>query len=92
VGLVESCEEALRTVSVGLGSLERFPGSGFTMLGAVSPFSVVPLDEGGALVPPVPGFVPWVFPRLELPRGSTGSSSLQPAAARRATANANLGE
>ena len=79
-------------MSVGLGSLERFPGSGFTILGAVSPFSVVPLDEGGAPVPPVPGFVPWVLPMLELPRGSAGSSSLQPAATRRETANANLGE
>ena len=79
-------------MSVGLGSLKLVPGSGFTMLGAVSPFCVDPLEEGGGGELPVPAVVPGLFPKLELPRGSIGSSSLQPAAARRAMANATLGE
>ena len=92
MGFVESEDEAFLTVSVGLGSLKLVPGSGFTMLGAVSPFSVDPLEEGGGDEVLVPTVVPGLFPKLELPRGSTGSSSLQPVAARRATANATLGE
>lgn len=62
------------------------------MLGAVSPFCVDPLEEGGGDELPVPAVAPDVFPKLELPRGSTGSSSLQPAVARSATANTTLGE
>jgi hypothetical protein len=93
VGLVESEDAALRTMRVGLGSLKLFPGSGLTMLGAPSPFWVDPLDEGGDDDEgEVPMVAPGALPKLELPRGSAGSSSLQPAAARRATANAALGE
>ena len=92
VGLVESWDAAFRTVSVGLGSLKLVPGSGFTMLGAPSPFWVAPLEGGGVDELPVPAVVPGLFPKLELPRGSAGSSSLQPAVVRRATANATLGE
>jgi len=90
VGLVESEDEALRTVRVGLGSLKLVPGSGFRMLGAVRPFCVDPLEEEGG-VDELPVVVPGPLPKLELPTGSEGSSSLQPAA-RRATANATLGE
>jgi hypothetical protein len=53
------------------------------MLGAVRPFWVEPPAGGGVVVPPVPGVVPGEFPKLELPRGSAGSSSLQAEAPRR---------
>ena len=92
VGRVESEDEALRTVRVGLGSLKLVPGSGFRMLGAVRPFWVDPLEGGGVGELPVPAVVPGLFPILELPRGREGSSSLHAAAARRATANTTLGE
>lgn len=92
MGLVESWDAAFRTLSVGLGSLKLVPGSGFTILGAPSPFWVAPLEGGGVDELPVPAVVPGLFPKLELPRGSAGSSSLQPAVVRRATANATLGE
>jgi hypothetical protein len=72
-----------------LGSLKLIPGSGFTMLGALSPFCVDPEDAGGGDGLPVPGVEPSVFPKLELPRGREGSSSLQPKATRRA-ANATF--
>jgi hypothetical protein len=80
-------------VSVGLGSLKLFPGSGLTMLGAPSPFCEEdPLDGGGVDELPVLAVVPGPLPKLELPRGVAGSSSLQPKAARRAMAMATLGE
>jgi hypothetical protein len=87
VGLAESEDAAFRTVRVGLGSLKLVPGRGLTILGEPSPFWVDPLDEGAG-----PMAAPGAFPKLELPRGSEGSSSLQPAAVRRATANATRGE
>jgi len=62
------------------------------MLGAPSPFcEEEPLDGGGVDELPVPAVDPGLLPKLELPRGRAGSSSLQPKAARRATANATLG-
>ena len=92
VGLVDSEDAEFRTLSVGLGSLKLFPGSGLTMLGAPSPFCADPLDGGGVDELPVLAVVPELLPKLELPRGRAGSSSLQPKAARRATANRTLGE
>jgi hypothetical protein len=91
VGLAGSEVAAFRTVSVGLGSLPLVPGSGLTMLGAPRPFWVAPLDELGG-EEPTPATVPGLFPKLELPRGREGSSSLQPAVARRAMASATLGK
>jgi hypothetical protein len=91
LGLVESEDAAFRTMRVGLGSLKLVPGRGFRMLGAVRPFWVDPLEEEGG-VDELPVVVPWPLPKLELPRGSEGSSSLQPVAARRATAKRTLGE
>jgi hypothetical protein len=93
VGLAESEDAAFRTVRGGLGSLKLVPGRGLTMLGGPSPFWVDPLDEGGDDDEgAVPVAAPGAFPKLELPRGSEGSSSLQPARARRETANATRGE
>jgi hypothetical protein len=68
VGLVDSEDAAFRTVSVGLGSLKLFPGSGLTMLGAPSPFCAEPLEEGGVEELPVLAVVPGSLPKLELPR------------------------
>jgi hypothetical protein len=63
------------------------------MLGAVSPFRVEPEDEDeGGLVDPVPTVDPPLAPKLELPRGSSGSSSLQAAVNRSARANVGLVE
>jgi hypothetical protein len=62
------------------------------MLGALSPFCVGPLGGGGVEELPVPAVVPGVFPKLELPRGRAGSSSLQPKAARKTAAKATLRE
>ncbi len=62
------------------------------MLGAPSPFCVEPLEGGGVDELPVLAVVPELLPKLELPSGVAGSSSLQPKAARRETANATLGE
>jgi hypothetical protein len=63
------------------------------MLGAVSPFRVEPEDEDeGGLVDPVPTVDPPLVPKLELPRGSSGSSSLQAAVNRSARANVGLVE
>jgi hypothetical protein len=64
------------------------------MLGAVSPFCVGPVEEGVFVELPVPGVVPAVLPKLELPRGSAGSSSLHPRApdsVKRVMMNAALG-
>jgi hypothetical protein len=92
-GLAESEDAAFRTVRGGLGSLKLVPGRGLTILGEPSPFWVDPLDEGGDDDEgAVPMLAPGVLPKLELPRGVAGSSSLQPKAARSATANATLGE
>lgn len=61
------------------------------MLGAPSPFWD-PVDEGGDVdEEPVLVAAPGTVPKLELPRGSSGSSSLQPMAARKAVANRTLG-
>jgi len=91
VGLAEFEDAAFRTVRGGLGSLKLVPGRGLTILGEPSPFWVDPLDEGGG-EGAAPVVAPGAFPKLELPRGSEGSSSLQPAAVRRVTANATRGE
>ena len=93
MGLAESEDAALRTVRVGLVSLKLVPGRGLTILGEPSPFWVDPLDEGGDDDEgAVPMLAPGALPKLELPRGREGSSSLQPAAVRRVTANAARGE
>jgi hypothetical protein len=92
VTLAEVWDAAFRTVSVGEGSLKLLPGSGLTMLGAVSPFSVEPDDEDeGGVVGVEPTVDPELVPKLELPRGSSGSSSLQAAVKRSARANVGLG-
>jgi hypothetical protein len=92
VTVAELWEDAFRTVSVGEGSLKLLPGSGLTMLGAVRPFSVDPEDEeAGGLVGDEPTVDPELVPKLELPRGSSGSSSLQAAVKRSARANVGLG-
>jgi hypothetical protein len=63
------------------------------MLGAPRPFWVEPFGEGGDDdVGGVPVVAPGAAPKLELPRGSSGSSSLQPKVARKAVANRTLGE
>jgi hypothetical protein len=90
VGLVESEDAALRTVRVGLDSLKLLPGRGLTMVGAPSPFWDPP-EEGGD-VGATPAMVPGPVPKLELPRGSSGSSSLQPKVARNAKAAAFWGK